>query len=268
MEPQLADSSPQSSSGLPSSEELKAELLDIPEPPEMPPAVTPPGYDDALAVAVKYVRAKRGGDLVGIILVGSGARRAVTPHSDIDLIVLVKGPADGQEMIRVGERLVDIRYGEHKTVADDLDFAPRLAPLLRKGRILYDHEEVAAQIIAKASQRFRQGPPAASLHERIRLKADCLHWLGKVEDLRDKPSTAQYLLEIFFQDCLAAFFRTRGLWLTAPVDTLRFLASRDPALAELASQFLSAPTLHERLTCGRRFADALFRDIPLPPRVD
>lgn len=268
MEPQLADSSSQPSLAIPSSEELKAELLDIPEPPDMPPAVTPPGYDDALAAAVKYVRAKRGGDLVGIIHVGSGARRAVTAHSDIDLIVLVKGPADGQEMIRVADRLVDIRYGEHNTVAEDLDHSPRLAPLLRKGRILYDHEEIAAQLIAKAAQRFRQGPPPASLHERIRLKADCLHWLGKVEDLREKPSTAQYLLHIFFQDCLTAFFRTRGLWLTAPVDTLRFLASRDPALGDLASQFLSAATLHERLTYGRRFADALFRDIPLPPRVD
>ena len=268
MEPQLADSSSQPSTTLPSSEELKAELLDIPEPPEIPPAVTPPGYDDALAVAVKYVRAKRGGDLVGVILVGSGARRAVTALSDIDLIVLVKGPADGQEMIRVADRLVDIRYGEHKTVADDLDYSPRLAPLLRTGRILYDYEEIAAQLIAKAAQRFRQGPPAASLHERIRLKADCLHWLGKVEDLREKPSTAQYLLHIFFQDCLTAFFRTRGLWLTAPVDTLRFLASRDPALGDLAGQFLSAATLHERLTSGRRFAEALFRDIPLPPRVD
>ena len=138
MEPQLAASSSQPSTALPSTEELNAELLDVPEPPELPPAVTPPGYDDALAVAVKYVRAKRGGDLVGIILVGSGARRAVTAHSDIDLIVLVKGPADGQEMLRVADRLVDIRYGEHKTVSEDVEYSPRLAPLLRKGRILYD----------------------------------------------------------------------------------------------------------------------------------
>lgn len=268
MEIQPVSSSPQSSPKLPTSEELNAELLDVPEPPEAPPTVTPPGYEDALAAALKYVRAKRGGDLVGIILVGSGARRAVTLHSDIDLIVLVKGPADGQELIRVADRLVDIRYGEHKTVADDIDSSPRLAPLLRKGRVLYDHENIAAQLIDKAAQRFRQGPPPASLHERIRMKAECLHWLGKVEDLRDKPTTAQYLLHIFFEDCLSAFFRIRGFWLTAPVDSLRFLVSRDPALGELVGQFLDAATLHDRLMHGRRFADSLFRDIPLPPRVD
>jgi len=265
MDAHLTESSPQSAPTLPSSEELKAELLDIPEPPEMPPAVPPPGYEDAVTGAVKYIRAKRGGDLVGIILVGSGARRAVTAHSDIDLIVLVKGPADAQEMIRVGDRLVDIRYGEHKTVAEDLTYSTRLAPLLRKGRILYDHEDIAAQLIAKAAQRFRQGPPAAGIHERIRLKAECLHWLGKVEDLRDRPNTAQYLLQLFFEDCVSAFFRLRGLWFTEPVDTLRFLASRDAALGELAGQFLSAATLHDRLTIGRRFADTLFREIPLPP---
>jgi hypothetical protein len=163
---------------------------------------------------------------------------------------------------------VDIRFGEHNSIAEEMAYSSRLAPLLRKGRILYDHENLAALLIEKAAQRFRQGPPQAGLHERIRLKADCLHWLGKVEDLRDKPTTAQYLLHLFFEDCLSAFFRIRGFWLTAPVDTLRFLASRDPELGDLAGQFLSAATLHDRLLHGRRFADSLFRDIPLPPRVD
>ncbi|MFO0729720.1 MAG: hypothetical protein U0231_12725 [Nitrospiraceae bacterium] len=248
--------------------ELHAELLDVPEPPEAPPTVEPPGFDQAMAVALRYVRAKRGGDLVGIILVGSGCRKAVTPHSDIDLIVLVKGAAEGQEYIRVADWLIDIRYGEHKTVSDDIESSPRLAPLLRKGRVLYDHEGVAGKLIDKAAQRFRQGPPPTSLHEQIRLKAECLHLLGKVEDMLERPTTAYYLLQTFFEECVTAFFRIRGFWLTAPVDVLRFMASRDQALGDLASQFLSAATLHSRLTCGRRFADILFKDVPLPPRVD
>ncbi len=257
-----------SPSTLPTSAELQAELLAVPEPPEAPPSVEPPGFDEAVATALRYVRAKRGGDLVGVILVGSGARKAVTSHSDIDLIVLVKGAADAQEYIRVGDRLVDIRYGEHKAVGEDLESSPRLAPLLRKGRVLYDHDGIAGKLIDKAAQRFRQGPPPASLHEQIRLKADCLHRLGKVEDLLDKPTTAHYLLQAFFEECVTAFFRIRGFWLTSPVDVLRFMASRDQALGDVASQFLSAATLHDRLTCGRRFADILFKDIPLPPRVD
>ena len=86
--------------------------------------------------------------------------------------------------------------------------------------------------------------------------------------MRDKPNSAQYLRQRSGEDWASAFFRTRDLWFTAPVDALRFLASRDPALGELAGQFLSAATLHDRLMAGRRFADTLFRDIPLPPRVD
>ena len=216
---------------------------------------------------VKYIRAKRGGDLVGIILVGSGARRTVTAHSDIDLIVLVKGPADGQEMIRVGDRLVDIRYGEHQTVGEDLAYSPvwRRYP---EGRILYDHEDIAAQLIAKAAQRFRQGPPAAGIHERIRLKAECLHWLGKVEDLRDRPNTAQYLLQLFFEECVSAFFRIRGLWFTAPVDTLD---SWPPATRRSESWPASfergdPPRPADRRTPIR--GHPLSRDSPSAPRVD
>jgi predicted nucleotidyltransferase len=256
------------SSSPPSSAELRAELLDVPEPPDSPPMIEPPGFDDALAVALRYVRAKRGGDLVGIILVGSGARKAVTAHSDIDLIVLVKGSGEGQEYIRVGDRLIDIRYGEHQAVSEDIDTSPRLAPLLRKARVLYDHEGIAGTLVDKAAERFRLGPPPAGLHEQMRLKANCLHLLGKVEDMLERPTTAHYLLQIFFEDCVTAFFRIRGFWLTSPVDVLRFIASRDQALGEVSSQFLSAGTLHSRLTCARRFADILFKDVPLPPRVD
>jgi predicted nucleotidyltransferase len=253
---------------LPSAAELQAELLDVPEPPDQPPQVMQPGYEDALAVALKYVRAKRGGDLAGVILVGSGARRAVTPHSDIDLIVLVKGAGDGHEIVRIADRLVDLRYGEHGSVSEQVEHSPRLPPLLRKGRILYDHDGVAAKLIEKAAQQFRQGPPPAMINELIRLKAECLHWLGKARDLADKPATAQYLLQIFFDETVGAFFRVRALWLTAPVDVLRFMSSRDPALGDVAQQFLNASTVSDRLNLGRQLADLLFKEIPHPARID
>src|SRR4051812_33874774 len=63
----------------PTREELNAELVAVPEPPEQPEAPHPPGFEDSLEIAVRHVKGRRGGDLVGIILVGSGARRAVTP---------------------------------------------------------------------------------------------------------------------------------------------------------------------------------------------
>jgi hypothetical protein len=99
---------------IPTSEELKAELLAMPEPPEQPDPIDEPGFEELVAVALRHVRGRRGGDLVSVILVGSSVRRAITNHSDIDLIALVKGQADGHEIVRVADRLADIRYRGHQ----------------------------------------------------------------------------------------------------------------------------------------------------------
>lgn len=252
----------------PSPDELKAELLDIPELPEEARPPEPPGLERILAAAVGYVRGRRGGDLLAVILVGSGARRALTRHSDLDLIALVKGQDEGEDMVRVADRLVEVRYRAHKAVEQELLNAPRLPSLLRKGRVLFEHELAGTKLLEKATSCFRQGPPPVGLNDKIRLKAHCFHWLGKAEDLIAQPATARYLLGIFLDDLLQAFFRLRGFWLTAPADTLRVLAAREPALADLVERFLTAGTLTDRLALGRQLANQVFEDIPNPPRVD
>jgi predicted nucleotidyltransferase len=224
--------------------------------------------EQILAAALRYVRGKRGGDLLAVLLVGSGVRRALTTHSDIDLIALVKGQDEGEEVIRIAERHIDIRYRGHKAVEQELSQAPRLPPLLRKGRVLFEHEAFGTRIIEKANQRFRQGPPPADLNEKIRLKVDTLHWLGKASDLAHQAATAQLLLTAFFESVLQAFFRLRGYWLTAPTDVLRFVGSRDAAIGQLLERFLTAPTIPDRIAVGRQLVDLLFKDIPAPPRVD
>ncbi len=258
----------QSTDTAPSREELQSELLAVPEPPEPPEPPVEPEYENLVAIALRHVRGRRGGDLVSVILVGSGARRTITAHSDIDLIALVKGQADAHEIVRVAARLADIRYYGHKELEEELPYSPLLPSLLRKGRILYDHEGIGAKIIERAGHRFRQGPPPASINEQIRLKAQCHHWLAKAQDMADKPATAQYLLTIFFDDLVHAFFRLKGLWKTAPVDIPRFMASRDTAIGDLAGRFLTANGLAERLNFGRDLTDLLFKDVPNPARID
>jgi predicted nucleotidyltransferase len=263
-----SDQSDDSGRGRPSQEELRAELLPLPDAPERPSPGDPPGMEQILAAALRYVRGKRGGDLLAVLLVGSGVRRALTTHSDIDLIVLVKGQDEGEEVIRIAERHIDIRYRGHKAVEQELSHAPRLPPLLRKGRVLFEHEAFGTRIIEKANQRFRQGPPPADLNEKIRLKVDTLHWLGKASDLAHQAATAQLLLTAFLENVLQAFFRLRGYWLTAPTDVLRFVVSRDAAIGQLLERFLTAPTIPDRIAVGRQLVDLLFKDIPAPPRVD
>jgi predicted nucleotidyltransferase len=253
---------------VPTREELQAELAEVPEPPEQPEAINEPGFEEIVNVALRHVKGRRGGDLVSVILVGSGARRTITAHSDVDLIALVKGQADGHEIVRIADRLADIRYHGHKEVEDELPYSPRLPSLLRKGRLLFDHDAIGAKLIERANQRFRQGPPPASMNEQIRLKAHCQHWLGKAQDLADKPATANYLLTLFFEDYVNAFFRLKGLWLTAPADLPRFITSRDATLGEMVGRFLIAASLAERLNLGRDLTNLLFKDVPNPARID
>lgn len=253
---------------LPTKEELQSELVPVPEPLEPPETPNEPAYEEIVNLALRHAKGRRGGDLVSVLLVGSGARRAVTAHSDVDLVVLVKGQADAHEIVRVADRMADIRYWGHKEVEDELSYSPRLPSLLRKARILHDHDAIGAKLIERAAHRFRQGPPPANMNEQIRLKAQCFHWLGKAQDMADKPATAQYLLVNFFEDFVTAFFRLRGLWVTAPIDVPRFIASRDAALGELAAQFLVASSLPERLNCGRDMINLLFKDVPNPARID
>ena len=253
---------------VPSREELNAELLEVPPLPDQPNPLVPLELDHILTVAIGYVRGRRGGDLLAIILVGSGARRSLTPNSDLDLIALVAGQDEWHEIVRVADRLIEIRYRGHKAVEEELEYVARLPPLLRKGRVLFEHEAVGSKLVEKAQQRFRQSPPRVSLNEKIRLKADCLHWLGKAEDLLNQPATAQYLLGHFSENLLEATFRLRGYWLTSPADMLNFLSARDPALGDLLHAFMTAPTLPDRINVGRKLADRVFRDVPNPARVD
>ena len=253
---------------LPTRDELNAELLEVPAPPEPPPAIDQPSIERILSAALSYVRGRRGGDLAAVLLVGSGARKSLTAHSDLDLIALVKGQDEGDEMIRIADRHIEIRYRGLTAVDQELAYSSRLPPLLRKARVLFELDAGGSVLVEKAQQRFRQGPPAARLNERIRLKADCLHALGKAEDLARQPATAQYLFIGFVEQLVQAFFRLRGFWVTAPADTLRFIHSRDETFGELLEQMLSAPTLAERLDIGRQTINLLFKDIPNPQRVD
>src|SRR2546426_11262068 len=87
------------------------------EPPRPTDAAPAPAKDESaaettqvIAKAVRYVKAKRGGDLAAIILAGSPARDAMTSHSDVDLLVLVLGSDNSHELVRILSRIVEIRY--------------------------------------------------------------------------------------------------------------------------------------------------------------
>jgi predicted nucleotidyltransferase len=240
-----------------------ADVDDVPE-----KAASIPEIEQIIAKAVRYVRAKRGGDLAAILLAGSAARDALTTHSDVDLLVLVLGKDSSREMVRVRNRNVDIRYLGVSVAEEQVQTSPRLPIILRKARVLFELDAAGSQLLQKAHHRFRQGPPSLTIHEKIQLRAEILHWLGKAEDQQAEPAIARHLLSIFLEESMNAFYQLRGFWPASPVEHLRFISQRDSALAVLLQQTLTATDLADQLATARRIADHLFRDIPAPARID
>ena len=227
-----------------------------------------PEIDQVLAKAVRHVRAKRGGDLAAIILAGSAARGALTPHSDVDLLVLVLGTENGHELVRVLSRIVEIRYLGVADAEEQVRTSPRLPIILRKARVLFETDAAGSQLLQKAHTRFRQGPPPPTIHEKIQLRTEALHWLGKAEDRQAEPAIARHLLSVFLDESMHAFYRLRGFWPASPTEHLRFITQRDNVLGELLQQAFTASDLVEQLAAARRIADYLFKDLPAPARID
>jgi hypothetical protein len=232
----------------------------------LPPA--PSELDQVTAKALRHIKAKRGGDLAAVLLVGSATGETLSPHSDVNFIVLVKGTENRHELVRIQTRIVEIRYMGLASAEEQLKMSLRLPATLRKARVLYEIEADGCRFLEQAHARFRQGSAPLTLHEKIRLRADALHWLGKAEDHADQPALAQYLLSIYLDECMNAFHYLRGLWLTSAKESLRFISQRDPPLGDLLQQALVEADLSHRFELGRRIAEYLFRDIPAPARID
>lgn len=231
-------------------------------------AAPTPETTQILAKAVRHVRAKRGGDLAAVILVGSAAREALRPHSDIDLLVLVLGQDNSHEMVRVLTRIIDIRYLGVSVADEQAQTSPRLPIMLRKAQVLFELDAAGSQLLHKAQARFRQGPPPLTIHEKIRLRTDTLHWLGNAEDRQAEPAVARHLLSIFLDESVGAFYQLRGFWPSSPGEHLRFITQRDGPLGDLLTQALSATDPATQFALARRVADCLFKDIPAPARID
>ena len=236
--------------------------------PSSEPAASVPEIEQILAKVVRYVKAKRGGDLAAIILAGSAARDALTPHSDVDLLVLILGKDTSHELVRVLTRNVDIRYLGVSVAEEQVQISPRLPIILRKARVLFELEAAGSQLLQKAHARFRQGPPSLTIHEKIQLRTEVLHWLGKAEDRQAEPAISRHLVSIFLDESMSAFYQLRGFWPASPSEHLRFISQRDGTLSDLLKQALSATDLADQLAAARRIADHLFKDIPSPARID
>ena len=113
----------------------------------------PPELEQVTAKAVRYIKAKRGGDLAAILLTGSATRQTLMPHSDVNLMVLVRGTESRHELVRIQDRIIEIRYLGLASADEQLKVSLRLPATLRKARVLFEFEAAGSHYLEQAQNR-------------------------------------------------------------------------------------------------------------------
>ena len=224
--------------------------------------------NDILPIAIRHVKAKRGGDLLGIIMPAVDSHARSKRRGKSSLLVIVKGDERDAQWIRVKRHLIEISYRSQKEIEEELQTSLHLPPLLRKARVLFERDGVASKICDTIAKRFRHGPPHPSINEKIHLKAECYHWLGKIQEAADYPDRARYLLPAFIDQIVVAWFRLRGLWHVSVSEELQFILARDKAVGEGLRDIWNEHDMRKQIELAQRIAAHVLKDVPWPARID
>ena len=224
--------------------------------------------NEILPIAIRHVKAKRGGDLLGIIMPAGDPDVRSKRKGKLSLLVIIKGEERDAQWIRVKRHLIEISYRGQKGFEEEIQTSLHLPPLLRKARVLFERDSVASKICDMTAKRFRQGPPYPSINEKIHLKAECYHWLGKIQETTDRPDRARYILPAFVDQIVVSWFRLRGLWHVSVTEELQFISARDKALGEGLRDIWNKNDVMKQIALAQRIAAHVLKDVPWPARID
>jgi len=253
-----------------SSEVLVDDASELPEP-SLPSWIAEDVSDELselLPIAIRHIKAKRGGDLLGIIMPALDPDARSKRKGKISLLVIIKGEERDAQWIRVKRHLIEISYRGQKGFEEDLQVSLHIPPLLRKARVLFERDGIASRICDMTGKRFRHGPPHPSINEKIHLKAECYHWLGKIQEVTDHPDRARYILPAFLDQVVASWFRLHGLWQVSASEELQFISARDKALGVGLRDILTEHDMRKQVALAQRIAGHVLKDVPWPARID
>ncbi len=219
-------------------------------------------------IAMRYVKAKRGGDMLGIILPTLDPDTRSRRKGKLSLLVIIKGEERNAQWIRVKRHMIQIFYRGQKGFEEEVQTSLSLPPLLRKARVLFERDGVASKICDMTAKRFRQGPPSPSINEKIHLKAECYHWLGKIQEATDHPDRARYILPAFIDQIVVSWFCLRGLWHVSASSELQFILSRDKATGEGLGDIWKENDIRKQIELAQQIAAHVLKDVPWPARID
>ncbi len=224
--------------------------------------------NDILPILLRHVKGKRGGDLLGLMMPVIDFDHNSKRRGKLVVFAIIKGEEQDLEWVRIKRRLLEISYRNQKSIEDDLTNSLSMAPFLRKAKVLFERDGISSKICEMAGKRFKQGPPHTSINERIMLKAECYHWVGKMQELTDSPDRAKFVLPSFVEQLIVAWFRLRGLWYVSSSEEFQFIFSRDRVFAEGLRDIWNEEDLKEQLELLQRLASHVLKDIPWPARID
>ena len=254
-----------------SSSDLTADAAsELPEP-SLPAWISEGGDDELnniLPIAVQHVKAKRGGDLLGIIMSTAGHNHRSKRKGKIVLLIVIKGEERETYWVRVKRQLIEILYRGHQELNEELQTSLHLPSLLRKARVLYERDGVASKICETTTKRFKQGPPNLSLTEKIGLKAECYHWLGKMQEAMEHPDHLRYIVPAFIDQVIVAWFRLLSLWPVSLSEELQLISSRDQVLGKGLRDIWNEHDPTKQVELAQRIASHVLKDVPWPARLD
>ncbi|MBQ27434.1 MAG: hypothetical protein CMH81_04750 [Nitrospiraceae bacterium] len=224
--------------------------------------------NELLPIALRHIKAKRGGDLLGIIMPAAAYDARSKRRGKHFILVIIKGEEQSAQWIRVKRQLIDISYRGQKGLEEELQTSLHLPSFLRKARVLFERDGIASKILDVATRRFRQGPPYPSVNEKISLKAECYHWLGKMQEATDHPDRARYLLPTFLDQVVFSWFRLRGLWHVSAAEELQFILVRDKLFGQGLRDVLNENDTGKQIEMAKRLATYVLKDVPWPVRID
>lgn len=180
--------------------------------------MTPRDHSGALDAAVRALRAC---GVVAIGAYGSTAGSNWTPSSDVDLVaVLEDDPAVESIRLRIGGVPVDVNLRSPSSSTRGLggaEFVPEMVAVWDPDRLLERARTTAV-------------PPEPTSARGLRYLL--AHSLDKMRQLEPTP-----LARLFAggegPHVVMGYYRARGLWFPGPVQGLRMLAEREPALMDL-----------------------------------
>lgn len=209
---------------------------------------------------------------VGIIIVGSWARRTADAASDLDLIVIRKAGPMVDECKEIGNLKIDVCYGTFGQLKRRLTRIDRsnnnfLLNALRTGVIHTDKDGSAVALKTEAEMIWIDGPNAMTAGERVETDRALHRLLRSVEKLSMRAQNsreAQLLFEIRCHQVVVraiyVYHRARRLWTSGLPQMLEHPSPLAPEVRRLWERYVMSNRFAERLAIASALLDVALQE--------